>query len=195
MILKLVAVSPECRLGNSRINFAVSAVVRIGRIGRGSKGPVVAVGDDVTPGSMWDREGMVGKATAGYSGTPLAGKLGIKADSLALLDGAPDGFDLGELPDGVRLHRRAGRLPYPVIVCFCRNRAVLERRWPALHPLTTAAGALWIAWPKRSSGIPSDLDDGVVRDYALAHGRVDVKVCAIDSAWSGLKHVVRVVDR
>jgi hypothetical protein len=125
----------------------------------------------------------------------LAGKLGIRADSLVLVDGAPDGFDLGDLPAGVRVHRRAGAEPYPVILCFCPDRATLERRWPALHVRTTPAGALWIAWPKRASGIPTDLDDGVVRSYALAHGRVDVKVCAIDATWSGLKHVVRVVDR
>jgi hypothetical protein len=141
----------------------------------------------------WDR-GRVA-ATAGYSGTPLATKLGIKPDSLALLDSAPPDFDLGDLPPGVTVHRLAGPEPYPVIVSFCPDRATLERRWPVLHRLTTVAGALWIAWPKRASGVATDLDDGVVRDYALSHGRVDVKVCAIDATWSGLKHVVRVVGR
>ncbi len=82
-----------------------------------------------------------------------------------------------------------------MIVCFCPDRARLIRRWPVLHPLTTVAGALWIAWPKRASGIPTDLDDQVVRDHALTHGRVDVKVCAIDTVWSGLKNVVRLADR
>jgi len=132
---------------------------------------------------------------AGYSGTPLAKKLGIKPESLVLLDGAATDFDLGDVPSGVRVHWRAGPEPYPVIVCFCADRNRLERRWPVLHPLTTVAGALWIAWPKRASGMPTDLDENAVRDHALTHGRVDVKVCAIDSVWTGLKHVVRVADR
>ena len=132
---------------------------------------------------------------AGYSGTPLPRKLGIAEGSEVLLDGPPDGFDLGELPSGARLVKRPGRPPYSVIVCFCRDRARMERRWPALHQLTTPAGALWIAWPKRSSGIATDLNEQVVREFALANGRVDVKVCAIDEVWSGLKNVIRKADR
>jgi hypothetical protein len=130
---------------------------------------------------------------AGYSGTPLHRKLGIVPGSSALLDGAPAGFAL-DAP-GARVTRRAGSGPYDVVVCFCPDSARLDRRWPVLHPLTTPAGALWIAWPKRSAGIPTDLDDNAVRAYALAHGRVDVKVCAIDERWSALKHVVRAADR
>jgi hypothetical protein len=125
----------------------------------------------------------------------LARKLGVRTGSAVLLDGAPDGFDLGELPDGVRLSRRLGAGPYDVIVCFCPDRARLLARWPVLHPRTTVAGALWIAWPKRSSGVPTDLNEHVVRDFALTHGRVDVKVCAIDEVWTGFKHVIRKVDR
>jgi hypothetical protein len=64
-----------------------------------------------------------------------------------------------------------------------------------LHPHTTVAGSLWIAWPKRSSGLTTDLNENVIRDFALSHGRVDVKVCAIDDVWSGLKHVIRKVNR
>jgi hypothetical protein len=128
---------------------------------------------------------------AGYSGTPLARKLGITPDSAVLVDGAPDGFAI----DGVRPARRPGKGPYDVILCFCADHARLARRWPVLHPLTTPAGALWIAWPKRASSLPTDLDENVVREHALAHGRVDVKVCAIDDTWSGLKHVVRITDR
>ena len=134
-------------------------------------------------------------ATAGYSGTPLAGKLGIKADATVLIDGAAPDFDLGTLPPGVLVHRRATDPAYPVIVCFCPERDRLERRWPVLHPLTTPSGALWVAWPKRASGVRTDLDEHAVRDYVLGHGRVDVKVCAIDSTWSALKNVVRVTDR
>lgn len=132
---------------------------------------------------------------AGYSGTPLARKLGIVDDAEVLLDGAPDQFDLGEVPGGARVARRPGPGPYQVIVCFCPDRARLESRWPALHPLTTPAGALWIAWPKRSSGVTTDLDENHVRDHALTNGRVDVKVCAIDDMWSGLKNVIRKADR
>jgi len=132
---------------------------------------------------------------AGYSGTPLARKLGVTAGARVLLDGAPAGFTLDDLPDGVELRRRAGAGPYDVIVAFCPSVARLIARWPVLHPLTTRAGALWIAWPKRSSGVPTDLDENAIRDHALAHGRVDVKVCAMDDVWSGLKNVIRKVDR
>jgi hypothetical protein len=132
---------------------------------------------------------------AGYSGTPLARKLGMAAGHTVLLDGAPAGFTVAGLPDGVIVHRRAGSGPYDVILCFCPDTAQLHRRWPVLHPLTTTSGALWIAWPKRSSGVATDLDENVVRDYALGHGRVDVKVCAVDDMWSGLKHVIRKADR
>jgi hypothetical protein len=132
---------------------------------------------------------------AGYSGTPLVRKLGIAPDATVLLDGAPPEFAVPDLPGGATLHRRAGRGPYDVVLSFCPNAATLHRRWPVLHARTTPAGALWIAWPKRSSGVPTDLDENAVRDYALDHGRVDVKVIAIDNIWSGLKHVIRTKDR
>jgi hypothetical protein len=132
---------------------------------------------------------------AGYSGTPLVRKLGVNAGAAVLLDGAPSEFSLGDLPDGAVLTRRAGRGPYDVIICFCPSMARLAARWPRLHPLTTAAGSLWVAWPKRASGLPTDLNENVIRDYALTHGRVDVKVCAVDDVWSGLKHVIRKADR
>lgn len=134
-------------------------------------------------------------ADADYSGTPLPVKLGIKAGSAVLLDGAPAGFDLGTLPDRVAVSRRAGSGPYQVIVCFCPDRDRLVRRWPALHPLTPPDGALWIAWPKRSSGVATDLNEHVVREFALTNGRVDVKVCAIDTTWTAFKHVIRLADR
>jgi hypothetical protein len=132
---------------------------------------------------------------AGYSGKPLAVKLGIKAGDLVLLDGAPPAFVLDGLPAEVSVHRRAGSGQYDVILCFCGDTGRLRKRWAALHPLTTSAGSLWIAWPKRTSGMSTDLDENAVRDFALANGRVDVKVCAVDDTWSGLKHVIRTVDR
>jgi hypothetical protein len=132
---------------------------------------------------------------AGYSGTPLTKKLGVISGSSVLLDGAPPEFTLDDLPPDVTVHRRVSRPDYDVILCFCPSAARLTARWPVLHARTTPAGALWIAWPKKSAGIATDLTENVVRDYALAHGRVDVKVCAVDETWSGLKHVIRVADR
>lgn len=132
---------------------------------------------------------------AEYSGTALPKKLGVNAGHRVLLDGAPPSFDLIDLPPEVVLHRRPGAGPYDVIVCFCADQARLRRRWPVLHRLTPPAGSLWIAWPKRASRISTDLDENVVREYALANGRVDVKVCAIDETWSALKHVIRVSAR
>jgi hypothetical protein len=130
----------------------------------------------------------------GYSGTPLPQKLGIKAGARVLLDGAPDGFDLGPLPDGVTLSSRAAS-SYDLAVVFVKDSRRLAKRWAAVHPRVTPAGRLWVAWPKRSSGVPTDLDEGVVREHGLTHGRVDVKVCAVDATWSGLAFVVRLQDR
>ena len=130
---------------------------------------------------------------AGYSGTPLARKLGIAPGGRVLLDGAPADFDL-DVPPGVTVHRRRSGT-YDVVLCFCPSLERLRGRWPVLHPSTTPAGALWIAWPKRSSGVRTDLTEDVIREYALANGRVDVKVCAVSEVWSGLKHVIRVSDR
>jgi hypothetical protein len=127
----------------------------------------------------------------GYSRTPLPTKLGIKPGHRVLLDGAPPGFAL----DGVDAHRRRGKPPYDVAVLFCPDRITLVRRWPVLHEAVTQAGRLWVAWPKKSSGVVTDLDEPTVRGHGLAHGRVDVKVCAIDETWSGLAFVVRLVDR
>ena len=135
-------------------------------------------------------------STAGYSGTPLVKKLGIKPGATLGLIGAPGDFDttLGELPDGVAVRRRLqGRLD--VIVAFYIERASLERRLPALRAALTPAGGLWIAWPKRASGVETDVSETVVRELGLAAGLVDNKVCAIDAVWSGLRLVIRLRDR
>lgn len=133
---------------------------------------------------------------AGYSGTPLVSKLGIKPGARVALIGAPNGFDsvLGELPDGVRVRRRAGG-PVDVTVAFFTRRSALARRLPGLREGLAPAGGLWIAWPKRSSGVASDLDEGVVRQLGLEARLVDNKVCAIDETWSGLRFVYRLADR
>jgi hypothetical protein len=130
-------------------------------------------------------------ALAGYSGTPLPRKLGIKAGAVVGLAGAPDGFasTLGALPDGVTLRRNLrGRCD--LIIWFPRSRADLQRRVGRMHSLIGKDG-LWIAWPKRASGIPTDLDQTVVRRIGLAAGLVDYKICAIDADWSGLKFTRR----
>jgi hypothetical protein len=133
----------------------------------------------------------------GYSGTPLPRKLGIKPGNRLLLLGAPDGFEgttLGELPDGVRVARRAsGRAD--VLVSFHDRRADLAARLPKLRELMEPAARLWIAWPKRASGVPTDLTEDVVRELALANRLVDNKVAALDATWSGLQLVIRLADR
>jgi hypothetical protein len=132
---------------------------------------------------------------AGYSGTPLPQKLGIRSGSRVLLEGAPPEFDLGPLPAEVVVHGRRGRSPYDIAVLFCPDHATLVRRWEPLHAAVTVAGRLWVAWPKRASGLATDLDENLVREHGLANGRVDMKVCAIDATWSGLGFVVRLRDR
>jgi len=131
-------------------------------------------------------------SSAGYSGTPLVRKLGFKAGMRAHYVAAPDGFAalVGELPDGVRvLARAAPRLD--LVVLFVCSRAEFERRLGSAHAKLLQNGMIWVAWPKRASNVPTDMTEDVVRDVALPRGLVDVKVCAIDETWSGLKLVIR----
>ena len=135
--------------------------------------------------------------SAGYSGTPLPRKLGIKpGQRIAFLD-APPAFDeaLGDLPQGVGAPRTTLGGPLDLVVAFFAERSRLERRLPPMIAALDPAGALWIAWPKRASSVDTDLTEDVVRELGLAAGVVDVKVCAIDATWSGLKLVIRVQDR
>jgi len=135
--------------------------------------------------------------SAGYSGTPLPKKLGIKpGQRIAFLDAPPSFADaLGELPEGVAAPRGTARGPLDLIVAFFVERRRFEQRLPRLIAALAPAGALWIAWPKRAARVDTDLTEDVVRELALAAGVVDVKVCAIDATWSGLKLVVRLKDR
>ena len=134
--------------------------------------------------------------TAGYSGTPLAKKLGIKTGFRVALIGAPEGFrrELGELPAEVSfVTSLASQLE--LILFFAKSQSELTRNFSTLALKLTPAGMLWIAWPKKASGVPTDLSDNVVREIGLAAGLVDVKVCAVNEIWSGLKFVIRVKDR
>jgi hypothetical protein len=136
--------------------------------------------------------------SAGYSGTPLPRKLGIRAGDRLLLDSAPAGFEvetLGPLPEGVVVHRRARPTAYDVVLAFRSDAATYLRLLPRDIARITIPGRLWIAWPKKASGVVTDLSDTVVRREALAAGVVDTKVCAIDTTWSGLMFVRRVSDR
>jgi hypothetical protein len=128
---------------------------------------------------------------AGYSGTPLPKKLGIKPDSTLTLLKAPPGFEetLGQLPEGVAIKRQARGFP-DLTLWFVRSRKDLTKDFAKVFPLTER-GALWIIWPKQSSAIPSDLTQAGVREIGLASGLVDFKVCAVDETWSGLKFVRR----
>ena len=132
---------------------------------------------------------------AGYSGTALARKLAIRGGHRIALVGAPEGFDetIGPLPDVDVTSRLRG--PLDAVVFFTRRRGELERRFGALKRALDPAGGLWIAWPKRSSGVETDLTEDVVRELALANGLIDNKVCAIDETWSGLRLVYRLADR
>jgi hypothetical protein len=130
-------------------------------------------------------------AQAGYSGTPLARKLGIReGDRLAILADPGHAAELlAPLPDGVRVVRKL--VPADVVVCFTTQRAELARRIAALGDAVFPDGACWIAWPKRSSRVQTDVTEGVVRELALPLGLVDNKVCAVDETWSGLRLVWR----
>jgi len=129
---------------------------------------------------------------AGYSGTPLAKKLGIKPEHrVALLD-EPTGFRglLDPLPAGVEF-RTSLRAAADVVVLFTRSRRALERRIAVAGRVVFPDGAIWVAWPKRASGLETDMTEDVVREVVLPMGLVDNKVCAIDETWSGLRVVWR----
>lgn len=133
---------------------------------------------------------------AGYSGTPLPKKLGIKEGHTVAVLSPPDGFDetLGALPIGARVvHDLRGHRE--VVVAFFTARSALQQRLAALTKAIQPDGGLWIAWPKKASKLPTDITEDVIRAVALPTGLVDNKVCAVDDVWSGLRLVVRVENR
>jgi hypothetical protein len=135
---------------------------------------------------------------AGYSATPLARKLGIKAESRVLLVRAPADFvgaELTERPPGVVFHARPAGAAYDVVVLFVRSEAELHQHYEPLTHRIQPAGRLWVSWPRKAGGFASDVTENAIRDLALATGLVDNKVAAISDAWSGLQTVYRVKDR
>jgi len=135
---------------------------------------------------------------AGYSGTALPRKLGIKEGHRLAILHAPSDFEtaLGELPPLAEIHRSLrGQLPFDVILLFVDRAADLERKFPSTAARLAENGGLWVAWPKKTSGVATDLDGSAVRAAGGRHGLVDNKVCAIDEIWSGHRFVKRVVDR
>ena len=141
--------------------------------------------DEHPPG---DRHGM----SAGYSGTPLAKKLGIVEGTRFAVKSDPPGFavTLGPLPVGVERVTRV-RGPLDVVIGFFTARSKLVAAWPALTQAVAPSGSVWVAWPKRSSGVPTDITENTLREDLLPSGWVDTKVCAIDETWSGLRFALR----
>ena len=135
------------------------------------------------------RRGILGRVSAGYSGTPLERKLGIKPGHRVMLLNAPLGFTL----DAPVVTRATGFAD--VILSFHTERSDLQRRMPVLRTKMEQAAGLWIAWPKKASKQPTDITEDVVREIAFQIPLVDNKVCAIDETWSGLRLVIRVQDR
>ena len=133
---------------------------------------------------------------AGYSSTPLARKLGIKEGFRIALVNAPKDFqsELGELPDNVEFVNRPTK-SLDIVLFFVVSERVLARDFAKLSQKLATNGMLWIAWPKKSSGVTTDLTEGRVQRIGLDAGLVDVKICAIDETWSGLKFVYRLKDR
>lgn len=133
---------------------------------------------------------------AGYSGTPLVKKLGIKTGAAIFTYQEPgEYYDwVAPLPENVKVKNQlAGELDF--IHLFVKDQKTFEREFLKSKKYLKKDGQLWISWPKKSSKVPTDLDENIIRDFGLANGLVDVKVCAVDDVWSGLKFVVRVKDR
>ena len=132
-----------------------------------------------------------GVKMAGYSGTPLPKKLGIVDDAVFVVVNAPDGFAdvLGDY--GGAVWQKSLLAPVDVVVAFFTSRSKLVTAWPKLTAAATPNGGVWVAWPKKSSGVATDITEDVLRAELLSSGWVDNKVCAIDDTWSGLRFVLR----
>lgn len=135
--------------------------------------------------------------SSGYSGTPLARKLGFKPGTRVVVVGAvPDEYRawVAPLPDGTTLSAR-GKPPYAAVHLFVTTRSDLARHLTRLRATLAQDGYLWVSWPKKSAGVPTDVTEDTIRAAALPLGFVDIKVCAVSAVWSGLKLVIRVALR
>jgi hypothetical protein len=131
---------------------------------------------------------------AGYSGKPIVEKLGVKPGHRVYVERVPQSLPL-EWPESVTVLRRPPAEPVDMVWAFCLDRRRLDQRLELLIDMTAVAGTLWISWPKKSSGVATDIDENVVRQTGLDAGVVDVKVAAVDDVWSALKFVRRLKDR
>ena len=132
---------------------------------------------------------------AGYSGTPLIKKLGIKSGTnVAFVNAPPDYASELDLPADVIVNSRSSK-PLDFAQLFVKRKTELKRKFSEYAKRLNASGILWVSWPKKSSGVSTDLSENVVREIGLAAGLVDVKICAVDEVWSGLKFVFRLKDR
>jgi len=131
---------------------------------------------------------------AGYSGKPIVEKLGVKPGHRVYVERVPRSLAL-EWPESVTVLRRPPAEPVDMVWAFCLDRRRLDQRLELLIEMTAVAGTLWISWPKKSSGVATDIDENVVRQTGLDAGVVDVKVAAVDDVWSALKFVRRLRDR
>src|SRR5258705_580313 len=133
---------------------------------------------------------------AGYSGTPLPKKLGVREHLRLALINAPHNFQsqLGDLPTDTKIVKRLTK-PLDLVLLFVDSEKNLANQFPAVSQKLSSNGMIWIAWPKKRSGVATDLSFERVQRIGLACGLVDVKICAIDEVWSGLKFVYRLKDR
>jgi hypothetical protein len=133
---------------------------------------------------------------AGYSGTPLPQKLGLKPNEQVVLINAPGDYAelLGEIPPGIVFSERM-KTGARFVHLFATKRTELKKKLGALRKQLADDGTLWVSWPKKSAGVPTDVTEDVIRAVALPLGFVDIKVCAVDETWSGLKLMVRRTDR
>lgn len=131
---------------------------------------------------------------AGYSETPLLKKLGLKPGAACFIFNEPaEYWDwLSPLPEGVKISKK-GELDFAHL--FVKERSTFEKNFIGFRKRLKKDGMMWISWPKKSSKVPTDLDENIIRNFGLKNGLVDVKVCAVDETWSGLKFVFRLADR
>jgi hypothetical protein len=133
---------------------------------------------------------------AGYSGTPLVKKLGIKSGfNLAFVNPPADFVSGLDLPPETKVSSNGSRQPLDFVLLFVKSRQELAAKFSPTAAKLKPDGMLWVCWPKKASGVKTDLTDNVVREVGLSAGLVDVKVCAVDEVWSGLKFVFRLQDR